>query len=191
MSNNSWNQTLGPQLSVAGPTLTAAAAASMLVASSPAAGQQHFTFPANGLKPGDVLKFIARGIISCVVTTPGTARFDIRFGSVVVFDTGALNLNIVAKTNVPWSLEVDLVIRSVGGGTAATLWGQGTFSSEAVIGAPANSAGGNGILNVPVGSLAASAGFSSDTSFQIDSFFTQTVATGSLTCQQARLIYET
>jgi hypothetical protein len=184
VSNNSWNQTIITSQG-AGSALTAASAASMLP------GQAKFTFPANLLKIGDHLHVIARGIISCVVTTPGTARYDIRFGSTVVFDTGALNLNIVAKTSVPWTLDVDLEVRSVGSGTAATLWGQGTWSSEAVIGSPANSAGGNGILNVPVGSLAASSGFDSTTSFAIDSFFTQTVATGSMTMEQFRIIYET
>src|SRR5450631_4429821 len=116
----------------------------MLVAAAPVAGQQHFTFPANLLKVGDVLKYIARGIISNAVTTPGTARFDLRFGGIIVFDTGAMNLNVVAKTNVPWSLEVDLVIRTIGAGTAATLWAQGEWSSEADVGSPLPSVGGNG-----------------------------------------------
>lgn len=184
MSNNSWNQTIITQQG-AGPALTAAAAASMLL------GQSKFTFPANLLKIGDHLRMVARGIISNVVTTPGTARFDLRFGSVVVFDTGALNLNVVAKTNVPWTLDVDLEVRAIGSGTSANLWAQGTFVSEAVIASPLPAVGGNGILNVPVASVAVSTGFDSTTSFAIDSFFTQTVATGSLTCEQFRLIYET
>lgn len=184
MSSNSWVQSLIVQQG-AGPTLTAAAAASCLL------GQSKFTFPANLLKVGDSLQLKAKGIISCVVTTPGTARFDLRAGAIVVFDTGALNLNVVAKVNVPWSLDVDLEVRTIGSGTTATLWGQGVFSSEAVVGSPVNTAGGNGILNVPVGSLVASNGFDSTISFVIDSFFTQTVATGSLTVQQFRLLYET
>lgn len=184
MSNNSWVQTLITQ-QAAGPTLTAAAAASMLN------GQAKFTFPANLLQIGDKLTVKAKGIISNVVTTPGTARFDLRFGSVVVFDTGALNLNVVAKTSVPWTLELDLLVRSIGSGTAATLWGQGEFKSEAVIGAPLPSVGGNGVLNVPVASLAVSTGFDSTVSFAIDSFFTQTVATGSMTCELFSLSFDT
>ena len=184
MSSNSWNQTL-ISTQVAGTALTAASAASML----PGAGK--FTFPANLLKIGDVLHMRASGIISCVVTTPGTARFDLRMGSVVVFDTGALNLNIIAKTNVPWWLDVDLTVRAIGASTSANFWAQGTWASEAVIGSPLPAAGGNGVLNVPVASLAVSTGFDSTVSNVIDSYFTQTVATGSLTCQQFRLIYET
>jgi hypothetical protein len=190
MSNNSWNQTL-VNLGAAGPTLTAAAAASMLVAASPAAGQQKFTIPAGLLKLADKLRVRASGIISCVVTTPGTARIDLRMGSVVVFDTGALNLNVVAKTNVPWWLDVDLSVRFIGAGTIAQLWGQGIFASEAVIGSPLPSAGGNGVLNVPVSGLALSTGFDSTVSNVFDSFFTQTVATGSFTCEQFELIYGT
>lgn len=186
MSSNTWWNTLFTQ-QAAGPALTAAAAASMLIGSSPAAGQNRFTIPAGTFKVGDMLKFTARGIISCVVTTPGTARFDLRFGSTVVFDTGALNLNVVAKTSVPWTLDVDLVVRSIGVTSVSTLWGQGTFVSEAVVGAAANTAGGNGILNVPVSSLAASTGFDSTVAQVFDSFFTQTVATGSMTVQQAIL----
>lgn len=184
MSSNSWNQTIVTQ-QAAGPTLTAATAASMLN------GQAKFTFPANLLKIGDAFTVKAAGIISNAVTTPGTARYDIRFGSVVVFDSGALNLNTVAKTSVPWTLDIDLLVRSIGSGTAATLWGQGKWTSEAVIGAAANSAGGNGALNIPVGSLAVSTGFDSTVSFAIDSFFTQTVATGSMTCELFRISYDT
>lgn len=184
MSNNSWNQTL-VTAQVVGPTLSAASAATMLP------GQAKFTFPANQLKVGDKLTINAQGIISCAVTTPGTGRFDVRFGAVVVFDTGALNLNIVAKTNVPWFLDIELTVRSIGNGTAAQLWGQGKFTSEAVVGSPLPAAGGNGVLNVPVSGLALSTGFDSTTSFTIDSFFTQTVGTGSMTLEAFELIYKT
>lgn len=184
MSNNSWNQTL-ITAPIAGSALTAAAAASAL---PPVA---KFTFPANLLKVGDKLRVSAAGIISCVVTTPGTARFDIRFGSTVVFDTGALNLNVVAKTNVPWKLDVDMIVRAIGASTSANVWAQGTFSSEAVVGSPLPSVGGNGILNVPVSGLAVSNGFDSTISNVVDLFFTQTVATGSMTLQQYELVYLT
>ncbi|MGH9640850.1 MAG: hypothetical protein ACRD3Q_00345 [Terriglobales bacterium] len=183
MSSNSWNQTL-ISAQIAGSALTAAAAASAL---PPAA---KFTFPANQLKIGDILHVRATGIISCVVTTPGTARFDLRFGSTVIFDSGAMNLNVIAKTNVPWWLEVLLTCRSIGAGTSATFWGQGQWQSEAVIGSPLPSAGGNGSLNIPVSGVAISTGFDSTVSNVIDSFFTQTVATGSMTLEQFELMYD-
>lgn len=184
MSSNSWNQTL-ITAQVDGSALTAAAAASALPASA------KFTFPANLLKVGDKLQVKAGGRISCVVTTPGTARFDIRFGSSVVFDTGALNLNTTAKTTVPWWLDVEMTVRAIGSSTSATVFGLGVFVSEAVVGAAANTAGSNGILNVPVGTPAVGAGFDSTVSNVIDLFFTQTVATGSMTLHNFELIYKT
>lgn len=184
MSSNSWNQTLITAQGVGG-TLTAAAAASMLPA------QAKFTFPANLLKIGDKFQVKASGIISCVVTTPGTARFDVRFGSAVVFDTGALNLNTTAKTNVPWWLDVEMTVRSIGASTSATIIGQGIWASEAVIASPAPSAGGIGVLCVPVSSVGVGTGFDSTISNVVDSFFTQTVATGSMTLQEYELIYKT
>jgi hypothetical protein len=183
MSSNSWAQTL-ITAQVAGNALTAASAASYL---PPAA---RFTFPANYLKIGDRFNIRAAGIISCVVTTPGTARFDVRVGSAVVFDSQAMNLNTTAQTNVPWFLDIELTVRSIGNSTNATMIGQGTWTSPAVVGSPASSAGGNGVFALPVsGGVVVGAGFDSTVSNVIDCFFTQTVATGSLTCQQYSLTY--
>ena len=163
---------------VDGPTLTAAAAASCLA-------------PVNRLPMlggfwtlNKSLLVKIQGRISCAVTTPGTARFDFRTGptgTIVAFDTGALNLNIVAKANVPFALEIMLTCRTVGTGTATTLFGIGSFTSEAVIGAPLPTIGGNGTLMVPVGTPAVGGGFDNTAANMIDFFFTQTVATGSMT----------
>ena len=184
MSSNAWCQTL-ISAQTAGTALTAAAAASAI----PAAAR--FSFPPNQLKIGDKLQIKASGIISCAVTTPGTARFDIRFGSAVVFDSGAINLNIVAKTSVPWWLDLELTVRSIGATTTATILGQGQWASEAGVGAPLPSAGGNAVFNVPVSGVAVGTGFDSTASNFIDLFFTQTVATGSMTLQQYDLVYKT
>jgi hypothetical protein len=51
-----------------------------------------------------------------------------------------MTLNIVAKTNVPWILEMWAHCRLIG--AAATLFPFGRFTSEAVIGAAAPAAGG-------------------------------------------------
>lgn len=163
---------------VDGPTLTAAAAASCIPAPS------RLILPNNYWTVGKAWKVKLQGRISCAVTTPGTARFDLRLGpsgTILAFDTGALNLNVVAKTTVPWELEIDLTCRSVGTGTATTLFGLGRFLSEALIGAPLPSAGGNGALMVPVGTPAVGAGFDNTAANAVDMFFTQTVATGALT----------
>jgi hypothetical protein len=182
MSIQTWQETLTAGL-VDGPTLTAAAAASCIPTAS------RLTLP-NGYfsRIGQQLLIRASGRISCVVTTPGTARFDVRMGTtgtIVVFDGLAVPLNVNAKTSVGWWLEILLTLRAVGSGTSANFMGQGHFQSEAVIGSPAASSGGNGIMMLPFNTApAVGTGFDSTAANVIDMFFTQTVATGSLTVHQ-------
>lgn len=183
MGIQTWQENL-VQSTVDGPTLTAAAAASCIPTPS------RIILPNNFFYPGKVLRISMQGRISNVVTTPGTARLDVRLGpngTIVVFDTGALNLNVVAKTNVPWWAEIILPCRAVGVGTTSNLFGFATFQSEAVVGSPANTAGGNGILNAPVGAPAVGAGFDNTAANALDVFFTQTVATGSFTVHNYRV----
>lgn len=167
-----------------GPTLTAAARASCIPTAS------RIVLPNSYFYIGKAIKVKMSGRISCAVTTPGTARFDICLGSAgttIVFDTLALNLNIVAKTTVPWLLEVDLICRAVGAGTATTFFPVGQFSSEAVVGSPLPTVGGNGSLMVPVGTPAVGAGCDNTAASALDVFFTQTVATGSMTVHNFRV----
>lgn len=161
-----------------GAALTAAAAASMLPAQAKA------VLPAGFFdRVGKQMLIRASGRISNVVTTPGTARFDVRMDSTVVADTNAINLNIVAKTNVGWWLEMVLTARAVG--SAGNLMMQGMWQSESVIGSPAATAGGNGSVLLPYNAApAAGANFDTTVAHVLDLFFTQTVATGSLTCHQ-------
>ena len=164
-----------------GPTLTAAAAASCIPTAS------RVILPTNYWTVGKQWFVRMAGRISCVVTTPGTARIDFRTGpsgTIVAFDSGALNLNVVAKTTVPWHFECLLTCRAIGSGTASNLFGIGRFQSEAVVGAPLPSAGGNGSLLCPVGTPAVGTGFDNTASNAVDWFFTQTVATGSFTVHQ-------
>jgi len=160
-----------------GPTLTAAAAASALPTYVPT------SIPAGYWQIGRMWRLTAMGRISCVVTTPGTARFDLRLGAVTVFDTLAMPLNIVAKTNVPWLLEVLLTCRSVGTGTSSTLFAQGKWLSEASINTAAAATGpGPGGQLVPYNTApAVGTGFDSTIANALDFRFTQTVATGSMT----------
>jgi hypothetical protein len=178
MSLQTWQETLVVGVTD-GPTLTAAARASCI----PVANR--ITLPNNYFYVGRILKLMMSGRISVAVTTPGTARFDICLGAAgttVVFDTLALNLNVVAKTTVPWYFECKLVCRTVGNGTGTTLFPFGSyFASEAVVGSALPAAGGNGSLLTPVGTPAVGAGFDNTAASILDVFFTQTVATGSLT----------
>lgn len=164
-----------------GPTLAAAAAASCIPVTS------RLILPNNYWTIGKQWKAKIAGRISCAVTTPGAARFDLRTGptgTIIAHDSGALNLNVVAKATVPFVYEMDIVCRSVGNGAGTTLFTFGKFISEAVVGAPLPSAGGNGILLAPVGTPVIGTGFDNTAANAVDFFFTQTVATGSMTVHQ-------
>jgi hypothetical protein len=183
MGMQTWQETLVSSVAD-GPTLVSAAAASCIPVNS------RIILPTNYLYVGKALRISLQGRLSCVVTTPGTARFDVRMGptgTIVVFDTGALNLNVVAKTTVPFWMEIELYCRSVGAATSATMLGIGRLTSEAIVGAPLNSVGGNGVLMAPVGAPAVGAGFDNTAANAIDVFFTQTVATGSMTVHNYRV----
>jgi hypothetical protein len=168
-----------------GPTLTAAAAASCLPTGA------KFGLPANFFKyVGQQLIIKASGRISCVITTPGTARFDVRFGAggTVVADSLAMNLNIVAKVNVNWHLYCELTCRALSG-TVANLHQAWTWISEAAIASPLPTVGGSGVFTMPYNSApVVGANFDSTAVQIVDLFFTQTVATGSLTLHQYQLI---
>ena len=133
--------------------------------------------------PGKGIIIRAAGRISSVITTPGTARYDIRFGSAVVFDGLAILLDTVAgHTNVAWDLEVRLVARSPVG-AATQLWGIGKWWCEDILGVPATAPKGVLCAMLPWNTAPAlGAAFDSSVAQTVDAFFTQTAATGSHTC---------
>lgn len=183
MGLQTWQETL-TQSVTDGPTLTAAARASCI----PTANR--ITLPPSYFYLSKALKFVISGRISCAVTTPGTARLDICMGTAgttIVFDTAAFNLNIVAKTNVPFLFECDLVCRSAGSGATTTFFPTASFQSEAVVGSPLTTVGGNGSLLLPVIAPSVGAGTDNTANNAIDVFFTQTVATGSFTVHNYRI----
>lgn len=183
MGMQTWQEVLANGVTD-GPTLTAAAAASCI----PTANR--IILPNNYFTVGKMLRISLFGRISCVVTTPGTARFDVRMGpsgTIIVYDSGALNLNIVAKVTVPFWMQIDLTCRAIGAGTVSNFMGIGRFQSEAVVGAPLPAAGGNGVLLAPVGAPAVGTGFDNTAANALDVFFTQTVATGSLIVHNYRV----
>ena len=163
-----------------GPALSAAAAASCLPTYVPT------TLPAGYWQIGRMWRITASGRISTVVTTPGTARFDLRMAAVTAWDSLAIPLNIVARVNVSWYLEVLLTCRSVGSGTSATLFGHGMWLSDDNINValPATGPGPGGQL-VPYNTApVVGTGFDSTAALAMDFRFTQTAATGSMTMHQ-------
>lgn len=179
MPSQSWQQILTAGITD-GPTLTAAAAASCIPTPN------KLTLPNNYFYPGKVLRIRMGGRISSVITTPGTARFDVRIGAVIAWDSQAILLDTVAAhTTMPWSLEVLLTCRSVGSGTASTLFGVGEWRCEDILGTPATSPKGSLVAMLPWNTApVVGTGFDNTAANTLDVFFTQTVATGSLTVHQ-------
>jgi len=169
-------------ISASGTALTAAARASLLQG---AGGKQGlYTLPANKLRVGDVLHLRAQGHISCVVTTPGTARFDLSagVGGTAFMDTLAILLNIVAKTSVPWVLDMEGTVRAIG--NAGNMFWQGFWLSEASINTAVQITGpGPGGAALPWNTAPPVVGSNIDMTVAniIDFNFTQTAATGSIT----------
>lgn len=163
-----------------GTALTAAARASLLQG---AGGKQGlYTLPANKLRVGDILHLRASGRISCAVTTPGSITFDLSagVGGTALFSSGVIPLNIVAKTNVPWILDIEMIVRAVG--NVANLFGMGYWLSEAALNVAVPSTGpGPGGNTLPY-NTAPVVGSNVDLTIAniIDFNFTQTVATGSM-----------
>ena len=71
------------------------------------------TLPANYFDVGKVLRVKARGGLSTLVTTPGTITFQVMIASVVAWTSGAIQMNATAHTDLPWTLDVDLICRNV------------------------------------------------------------------------------
>jgi len=184
-----WQETLisaqsdGPQL------LNSVTQASILPA------QAQYTLPANKLSYiGQQLKLTAQGKISCVVTTPGTLIFQVLFGAAAVHNNAAaaMNLNIVAKTDVTWWLEILMTVRSMtfsGTAATATLMTHHQWTSEAVVGSPLPSAGGAGTLLIPASGAVVSPTFDPTASQKVDlqAKFSVATATTALTVQQYKL----
>ncbi len=163
-----------------GTTLTAAAAATAIPA------KDVITLPANYWYIGKMWRLTATGRISSVITTPGTARFDLRIGAVVAWDSLAILLDTVAgHTTMPWYLQVLLTCRAVGASTSTNLMGQGSWACEDILGTPASSPKGGIVAMLPWNTApVVGTGFSNVTTNTVDFFFTQTVATGSMTVHQ-------
>jgi len=90
-----------------------------------------YGFYANQYSIGANLRIEVNMAISNIVTTPGTITFQIMLGTVVVWSSGAVQLNATAHTLLPAKLSVDLTLQvenSTVGGAVARFMGQGVLS---------------------------------------------------------------
>lgn len=119
MSIQSWQETLITQ------QLAGTSFGSFTTAKSVIPPTSLITLPAAFWALGKMMRVKVAGAIGTLVTTPGTITFQVMHGSIVVFTTGAIQLNATAHTAIPFELEVLLTCRIVGSGTTAKLMGQG------------------------------------------------------------------
>lgn len=186
MSRQIFEETFA-SLEVDGAALSNSTSATSLFGSSNAASAAKFTLPANWCDIGRTLRVTARGRISTVVTTPGNLTLDVRFGSVIAFNGGAMALNIVAKTNVTWKFSADLVCRAIGSGTTANMMGIGEWMSEAAASAVATEAA---VYMLPASAPAVGTGFDSTVAQVIDLFGTFSVANAANSIQLHQFVLE-
>lgn len=164
-----------------GPVLTAAARASCI----PIADR--IVLPSRYFYAGKRWGIKMAGRISSLITTPGTARFDVALGAAgttIVFDSLAILLDsVAAHTNVRWGLELEFVTRTVGNGVVTTHFpAVARFYSEDILGVPAGAPKGVVVALLPWNTApAVGAGHDNLALNILDVFFTQTVATGSMT----------
>lgn len=168
---------------VDGTANTSGAAASAIAAAAKK------TLPANYFDIiGKQLLIKATGRISSVITTPGTANYDIRFGATKVFD-GLLVLldTAAAAVNVGWELEILLTCRAIG--ATGNLFGQGRWSAYNILGTPATPPKGGLVAMLPWNSApAVGSNFDTTATQQVDMFFTNAgSAAGSHTVHQYAL----
>lgn len=147
------------------------------------------TLPANFFSIGKVIKTTAHGRVSCVVTTPGTLLFQLLFGVTAVYNNAAatMNLNVVAKTDVTWWLEIISTCRAIG--ASANLMSIGQWTSEAVVGSPLPTVGGSGSLFIPAATAAVGSNFDSTIAQVVDlqAKFSVATATTALTCHEYKI----
>lgn len=185
MPSQGWAQILDPgPMQVDGAALANSTTATSLLHATAKVGLY-----SNFFRVGKRIAVVAAGRISNIVTTPGTLTLDLRMGptsNIIVASGGAMSLNVVAKTNVPWLLYWELTCRAIGNGTNANLMHQGEWTSESVIGSGVPTAGGAGTHMLPNAAPAVGTGFDSTVSMIADLFATWSIANAgnSITCHQ-------
>jgi hypothetical protein len=180
MSLQSWQETLVSAQGDGTQILNSTTAVSIIPASA------KITLPNNWFNIGKVLRLTLSGKVSCVATTPGTLILDLRLLAVIAFTSQAIPLNVTAKTDLPFFMQVLLTCRSIGASTSAQLMACGFFISETYVGSPVPATGGAGAVLVPNTAPALGTGFDSTAANTVDIFgkFSVTTATTALTLNQ-------
>jgi hypothetical protein len=185
MSLATWQETI-INAQVDGSALTNTTTPTSLL---PAASK--FTLPTNFFSViGKVVRVTAHGRISTVVTSPGNFTFDLRFGATAVMSSGAIPLNIVAKTNVPWFYQMVGTLRAIG--ASANFMPGGFWLSEAALNVAVPATGpGPGGNTLPYNTApVVGSNFDSTASQVIDFYGTWGTANGSNSITLHQFLFE-
>jgi hypothetical protein len=130
---------------------------------------------------GRILRINAVGKVS-TSATPGTLKFTLNS----IFDGGTMAL-AASKTAVSWTLQIDCLIASQAG---TLIWKSfGIFTSEAVIGSPAPSAGGSGTLVLPSTDGFTSSPVSRAITVSLNAQWSSASASNTITLQQLQMTW--
>lgn len=122
-----------------------------------------YTLPAGFWSVGKAIRITVTGGISNIVTTPGTITLQVMHGSIVVFTTGAIQLNATAHTTLPFWLDVILTCQVIGSSTTAKLMGMGRLQGimPTLTAGQTDAANTGGIFSAPATAPAQGTGFDS------------------------------
>jgi hypothetical protein len=98
-----------------------------------------FSIPAYYMAAGRVLRIWAFGVMSNVVTTPGTLILAVRWGGVagtMLMQSAPQNLDTTARTNSLWSMRGMITCRTAG--ATGTFLSGGDMNSNVLSSTPAN-----------------------------------------------------
>jgi len=153
-----------------------------------------FTFAAgdNRIYQGAAFNLRAWFDVSNVVTTPGTLTLRLRWGGVagtVLASTGAVTLSSTARSNYAGSIDLDLIVRSIG--SAGSMFAMGRcFLNDVPIAADSAPQGiytmGSAGANVPA--VVASLDTTTAKALSLTGQFSVATATTQLTCHIRKII---
>lgn len=161
---------------VAGAAFSATSAATILPA------QAVYTLPAGFLQfIGQEFRIRAAGSITTGANAGSiTFNLELAAGTINAWTSGAITYVVSQATPQTWVMDVTFTVRSVGGGTAATLMGIGELDANVAVLA-------NGGAVLPATSPVVGTGFNSTVAQTVDLWAAFSAAGNSLTLQQYSL----
>lgn len=133
MAGQTWWQDIA-SINTAGTLYNTYTTAKSLLTSATATGASNaaITLPPGFFQIGTMLQVEGIVAVSNIVTTPGTFNLQVKVGTVVAFDTGAIVLTTTAHTTLPLYFKILLTCRAVGNGTLTTLMGQAQLTGSMI-----------------------------------------------------------